>query len=202
MNAEFNNILDKLGIKYCFNEQNYDFSKLKFIIVGDNPGDTEYQKKRFFIGASGKKLRKHFLINGLIENFDDECFIRNKTFISTTKTDQLKEIKTKIGIDYFDEILVYCANEIAEISNEFDLPILIFGKSKIGPSLLFDKFWKVLNKAVIKKENILVFNHPSYNHFFNEWDKYKQEFEMDSSIKLLHCIGRINTINLNNKYKK
>lgn len=202
MTTDFNNRLDELGIKYCFNEQTYDFSKLKFIIVGDNPGDTEYEKKRFFIGPSGQKLRTHFQTNELVENFDNECIIFNKTFISTTRTDDLEPIKESIGREYFDSIQICFAKEIASVSNEFKLPILVFGKGKIGPNLLFDSFWKALNKASDNKENILVFNHPSYDQFFKEWDKFKNELKIDSSIELLRQIGTINARNINNKYKQ
>jgi hypothetical protein len=202
MTTEFNTRLDKFGVKYCFNEQVYDFSKLKFIIVGDNPGNTEYKEKRFFIGPSGQELRRHFKLNGLTADFDNECIIFNKTFIHTAKTVELKSIVEQIGKVLFDDIQVYCAKEIAAISNKFNLPILIFGKSNIGPKLLFDSFWKAINKFTDNKENLLVFNHPSppYLQFDKEWDKYKNEFNLDSSLTLLRRIGLINSDSINNKY--
>ncbi len=204
MTTEFNTQLDKFGVKYCFNEQVYDFSKLKFIIVGDNPGNTEYKEQRFFIGPSGQELRRHFKSNGLSTDFDNECIIFNKTFIHTTKTVELEPILKQIGEKLFDDIQIYCAKEIAEISNKFDLPILIFGKSNIGPNLLFDGFWKAINQFTDNKEKLLVFNHPSppYLQFDKEWDKYKNEFSTDSSLTLLKRIGLANSENINNKYKK
>jgi hypothetical protein len=202
MTTEFNNRLDELGVKYCFNEQHYVLSKLKYIIVGDNPGNTEYIKKRFFIGASGQKLKKHFETNKLIDNFDSECIIFNKTFIHTTKTEELEIIRKIIGMEIFDNIQIHCAKEISKISNEFNIPILIFGKSKIGPNLLFDSFWKAINKFTDKKENILVFNHPSYNHFFSEWNKYEKDLKMELSPELLKQIGTINSKNIISKYIK
>lgn len=104
MMTEFNNRLDELGIKYCFNEQAYDFSKLKFIIVGDNPGNIEFKEKRFFIGPSGQQLRSHFKSNGLSTDFDNECMIFNKTFIHTSKTAELKPIVKQIEKKLFDDI--------------------------------------------------------------------------------------------------
>jgi lipopolysaccharide biosynthesis protein len=68
--------------------------------------------------------------------------------------------------------------------------------------LLFDSFWKAINEFTIIKENILVFNHPSYNHFFNEWYKYKIDLKIDSSKELLKEIGTINSKNTIIKYKK
>lgn len=202
MKSQFTNLLIEKGVKYCFNEQEYDDKKLKFIIVGDNPGDTEYEKKRFFIGPSGQKMRKHFIENDLCADFDIECKIFNKTFIHTTKTKELEEKKIKIGHDLFDNILKDCAKQIAQLSNELKLPILVFGKSELGPNLLFDAFWKALNQSIIQKDNILVFNHPSFNHFFSEWDKFKNTYEFDSSIELLKQIGTINSQIIKNKYKK
>ena len=123
--------LDQLDVKYCFNEQGYSLDKLKFIIVGDNPGKTEYETNRFFIGKSGQDLRKHFKQNNLVSDFDNECMIRNKTFIHTRATNDLETTKDEIGTNIFDSIIENCVNEIAEISNKHNLPILIFGKSKI-----------------------------------------------------------------------
>jgi uracil-DNA glycosylase len=45
--------LDLTETKYCFNNQVYSDEKLKFIIVGDNPGKTEYEQNKFFVGSSG-----------------------------------------------------------------------------------------------------------------------------------------------------
>jgi len=202
MTTDFNNRLDELGVKYCFNEQVYDYSKLKFIIVGDNPGNTEFKEKRFFIGPSGQILRKHFSDNELSKDFDNECIIFNKTFIHTTKTLELNSIEKQIGKVFFDDIQRHCAKEIAEISNKFKLPILIFGKSNVGPNLLFDAFWSAINEFSKDKEKVLVFNHPSYSHFNREWNKYKNEFNTDSSLTLLQRIGIINSEKINKKYIK
>ncbi|MGQ7946848.1 uracil-DNA glycosylase family protein [Flavobacterium sp. WC2509] len=203
MITKFIEELKKLNVEYCLNEQVYDYKKLKYIIVGDNPGKTEKKENRFFIGASGQKLRKHFESNKLVDDFNNECIIFNKTFIHTVKTEQLESIRINIGIELFDNIQIHCAKEISKITNEFNIPILIFGKSKIGANLLFESFWKAINEFTIIKENILVFNHPSYNHFFNEWDKYKTDLKLNSK-ELLKEIGTINSqkIQLSNTKKQ
>lgn len=204
MKFTITNQLNEKGVKYCFNEQEYDDKKLKFIIVGDNPGKKEYIEKRFFIGPSGIELRKHFKENNLCTDFDIECKIFNKSYIHTTKTKELEEIIPVIGKELFSEIQIECANEIADLSNEYNLPILIFGKSNIGKNLLFDSFWLALNKSINQKEKILVFNHPAppYLKFKEEWDFYKGRFENESPLNLLKKIGSINTQIINNKYQK
>lgn len=199
---EFENKLHQFGVKFCYNEKEYDYSILEFIVVGDNPGDEEYKMKRFFIGTSGQKLRSHFHINHLTDNFEEKCIVFNKTFISTTKTRDLHDIKEKIGEDLFNNIQIHTAKEVANISNKFNIPILVFGKSNIGPSLLFDTFWKELNKTINNRQNILVFNHPSYDHFFIEWNRYNQQFGSLTPKELLSRIGTLNSCIINDKYIK
>jgi hypothetical protein len=199
--TELINKLDQLDVKYCFNEQEYSNDKLKFIIVGDNPGKTEYETKRFFIGKSGQDLRNHFRQKNLVSDFDLECLIRNKTFIHTIATSDLETIRISIGTNVFDEIIENCVNEIAEISNKYNLPILIFGKSKIGPNLLFDKFWQLINQKA-SLTNILVFSHPAYSRFEQEWNRYSNNLTYSSNIDLLKKIGEKNTELINKKYNK
>lgn len=202
MITDLKNQLEKSGVKYCFNEQEYDLKKIKFIIVGDNPGNTEYKENKFFIGPSGQELRKHFKTNDIIQDFDNECIIFNKTFIHTTKTNDLEPISKVIGSNLFNDIQIHCATEIAKLSNEYNLPILIFGKSNLGPNLLFDSFWKAITQIVKEQSNILVYNHPSPPHlqFNKEWDKYKNSLNYSSNLDLLKKIGTINTKIIKSKY--
>jgi len=201
MKEEINIKLDEKGVKYCLNEQQYDYSKLRYIIVGDNPGLKEYKENRFFVGSSGQLLRKHFKENNLIGNFDKECIIFNKTIIHTEKTNELKGVIEKIGKELFQEIQRHCALEIAQISNELKIPILIFGKSQLGTNLLFEIFWKSLNESIENKKHILVYNHPSHNNFSKEWTKYRNEFQSDSSNELLNRIGLKNAAIIKKKFK-
>lgn len=193
-------ILNEKNIPFCFNEQEYDYSKLKFIIVGDNPGNLELRTNRFFIGPSGQELRNHFLENGLIHDFDEECITFNKTYIHTTKTEQLIELIERIGYDLFNQIQEDCANEIIKISNEYKLPILIFGISHIKPNRLFERFWITLKSKISDTSKILVFKHPSHNHFKNDWDLAVNIYPNLSPIELLFEIGRKNTDDINNLF--
>ena len=63
----------------------------------------------------------------------------------------MKPLKDEIGQELFDNIQKYCAKQIAELSNELNLPILIFGKSNLGPNLLFDAFWQSIIELVQEK---------------------------------------------------
>jgi hypothetical protein len=196
------NELDSQGIKYCFNEAVYDYSKLKFIIVGDNPGKTEYLENRFFIGPSGQELRRHFSEKELCSNFDEECIIFNKTFIHTTRTIELEPIQKQVGDEIFSSIQKLCASEIAEIANKYQIPILVFGKSNIGNGLLFESFWEYINSELTDSSKLLVFNHPSppYLQFQKEWNKFEATLSFDSNLDLLYKIGQINTAKINTHF--
>ncbi len=188
--------------KVCENKQGYDYDKLEYIIVGDNPGKEEKKQERYFVGTSGKQLRQ-FFENEIIfgKKFDDSCIVFNKTFIHTIKTEDLKKIRANDTI-LFNEVLVCCAKEIIKLSNEKNLPILIFGKTHLKPNSIFEPFWKEINKSVGNKEIVLVYNHPSYNNFNKEWKKYKEQYPTSDNKELLIKIGTENTKTINNLYPK
>lgn len=149
-------------LKFCFNSKLPDVNKVKFIVVGDNPGETEYKENRYFIGSSGTSLKNSFENNGWVEDFYEECFIFNKTVIHTNKTPELRPIK-KAHPDLFNEIQIKSAQQILETAKEYALPILVFGKTEIRKNGVFSEFWKELNKS--EDANIYVFNHPSNSTF-------------------------------------
>ncbi|GGE15386.1 uracil-DNA glycosylase family protein [Psychroflexus salis] len=129
-----------MNLKISFDNNLKDFNKLKYIIVGNNPGNDEYKEGKYFIGSSGTTLRKHFLENNLVSNFDEECIIFNKTFLSTKGTDGLIQVKKDIGEKNFNNILIHTAHEIANFSNNLDIPIFILGKSKLDKGKIFHPF--------------------------------------------------------------
>jgi len=185
--------LKSLNIPFVFNSQKYEIKNLKYIIVGDNPGKKECNEKKYFIGPSGQILRNHFKKFHIVTDFDNECIVFNKTFIYTEKTKELKNIDKEI----LNETQDYCATEISKLSNEKQIPILIFGKSNICKGELFEKFWTRLFKEVIDKKNILVFSHPSYGNFSKEWKKIDKEgitFQNDNEKLIKIGVRNLTTI--------
>lgn len=194
--------LDELKIDYSFNETNQELSKIKFIIVGDNPGEREFLYQEYFVGPSGQKLRRHFIENELVKDFDTECLICNKTFIHSNKTKELNQIKTKIGPYLFKTIQQLCAYEIIELSKITGAPILIFGKSELGSKKLFEDFWLKIIEYNNGKENIFVFNHPSFDNFTKEWQKFRKTNKKASNLELLIEIGKANASKINLGFNK
>lgn len=178
-----------MSIKFAFNFRTLDHNKLKFIIVGDNPGKKEFEQNKYFVGQSGAQLRNHFEKGGLVENFDEECLIINKTFLSTEKTNDLKNIKNEIGAESFDKILLHSAYEITSYSKSLDLPVLIFGKSQLGKGKIFHPFWEKLQE-ICEPEKIFVFKHPSNSGFASDWNKYRTIYQDKNDLELLYYIGK------------
>lgn len=180
-----------MSLKFAFNLKPIDHKKLKYIIVGDNPGKNEYERNKFFIGQSGTQLRNHFEQKGLATNFDEECIIFNKTFLSTDKTNDLEDVKNEVGSENFNRTLLYSAYEIANYSNNLNLPILLFGKSKLKNGKIFNPFWIKLLE-LCKPDKIFVFSHPSNSNFTKEWNKYRVLENDKNDKELLYYIGQLN----------
>jgi len=180
-----------MSFKFAFNLKPNNFKKIKYIIVGDNPGKKEFEQNRFFIGQSGTQLRNHFKEKGIIQDFDEECLVFNKTFLSTDKTNGLKEVRNKIGSDNFNRTLFFNANEIANYSKNLEVPILIFGKSKLKKDEIFHPFWTKLLE-LCEPDKIFVFSHPSNSNFTKEWNKHQAIENDKNNLELLKYIGQLN----------
>ncbi len=146
-------------------------------------------------------MRNHFIENDISAKFNEECAVFNKTFIHTKQTNQLNEVKQICGESLFNETLNYSAEEIARISNKGKLPILIFGKTLLTYGKLFECFWSTLNLNVSNTRMILVFNHPSRNHFTNEWKLHESILKYKNTKDLLFQIGTLNADKIRTTYK-
>lgn len=148
---------------FVFNENlnKIDFNKIKFIIVGDNPGKEEKEEKIYFIGISGKILRNFFKEKLNIEFFCKKSVIFNKTPYHTSSTEEL----TNINKELIEESMKVTAETINKISEKLNLPILIFGKSKLKNT--FKPFLKEINY-----DFVYIYSHPSYGNLSREWNKF------------------------------
>ena len=67
----------------------------KYIIVADNPGMDEQKDENscYLIGKAGQMTRNFFINNKLVEDFDSQVAVLNKTCIHTKSTGDLKKLK-------------------------------------------------------------------------------------------------------------
>jgi len=153
-----------------------DNLKIKYIVVGDNPGKNERENNPYFIGNSGQSLR-NFFEEKLNITFNTEVLVFNKTPIYTNATEKLKNIQR----DFLVKSLEISASTICEIQKELNIPILIFGSSKLNT--IFKPFWDCLIKN-IEAKMIKVYGHPSNGAFFKEWEERKN-MERLNPLKML-----------------
>ena len=184
--------LDEYGVQYSFNHRTYNLNKLKFIIVGDNPGITEFNENKYFCGESGKTLQWHFEYNRLCSDFYEECMLFNKTILHSAKTQCLKETRSLIGDKLFSELQVLSVREIYSTYIKYNVPILIFGKSELHPLGLFSAFWREIAKYKDMYDKVFLYSHPSNGWFEKEWDLYREKRKPESPMELLLNIGRVN----------
>ncbi len=169
-------------VDIVFNMKSYDFCKIKYIVVGDNPGKTEKEKKEYFVGNSGKDLRKFFKNNEIVSNFEEECMVFNKTFIYTSETKKLKSLK-KEDTNTFNKILEFNAKQIVSYSELLNVPILVFGSpikemEKEKDKYLFFQFWKKLSELITKDDKVFAYYHPSrgnLNRMFKNSEKVSKK---------------------------
>lgn len=184
---------------FVFNKdsENINFSKVKYILVGDNPGYEEQKVSRYLIGEAGQTSREFFKNRGLVDNFEEEVLVLNKTFLFTKKTNDLDKIYYKIKQeqrDCMEKIEEYMAELIFKIHKEFPKikPIIIeFAGCKNGDKWLLTKengnyyrkgnilpfFFEKLRELYITSnlDNPLILKHFSYDHFIKDYEENEDE---------------------------
>ena len=156
-----------------------DISKVKYILVGDNPGKNEKVKKKYLIGTTGVIVRC-FFEKFLVDDFDKEVVILNKTPISTNKTKELEDLKDKKILEVSQ---LYMANLIYKISSKYNIPVIIMGisscrgasgiwnlNSKAKKSYFCCFFKQIKYKFREKKDKLFFIKHFSRNSFFADFD--------------------------------
>jgi len=194
--------LKRAGVDFCFIQRQYDNQLLKFIVIGDNPGKEEMKQRDFFVGPSGKALRRFFSENGLSSDFNKECRVFSKTCIHTARTHELSIARKKTGRQLFEAILENNASEAAALANMLKLPVLVLGKSQLSKGGLFEAFWHKLQHDLHDRKQLLVFNHPSRNMLAVEWKKYREQFPKLNERDLLEKIGADNAERIGASYIK
>lgn len=149
-----------------------DPKQLKYIVVGDNPGKTEYDEQGYFLGST-----RH--IRNFMRCFvsEDEVLYFNKTPFYTPNTTTLTKVSQN-NTKVFDESQKLMANCLAEMALNSNAEIWIVGfshfveKEKLNSNFFpknkfFITFQKTLNDELKKHptlgKKIYTFAHPSHN---------------------------------------
>ncbi|MCQ8213763.1 hypothetical protein NON08_14775 [Cetobacterium somerae] len=178
----------KLSDKMVFNkdlENVNNFDTISWIIVGDNPGTTEFKNQQYFSeGAAANNLRKFFdkKLN-LKKNENYICL--NKTPIYSVKTKELSKVDQNLLKNSFSTMakLIF---DLHTLNPKINVLIVGFSSKSIKP------FFSELKKQYEENDNLInnlyVVGHFSYGWFFRKIDikKIKDEQSFITQLKKNH----------------
>ena len=163
----------------------------KYIIVADNPGMDEQKDENscYLIGKAGQMTRNFFINNKLVEDFDSQVAVLNKTCIHTKSTGdlkKLKDIKSLIG-----ETQVFMADIAVDMQKIFNSKLWVIGCSELKVKGLFSPYLKRLkeryeNDAKNHKDHLFFYPHFSYGNFqknLNSVLSQNSELTVESALK-------------------
>jgi hypothetical protein len=159
--------------------------EIKLILVADNPGRREQEKKRYLVGPSGKIAGKFFCDNPALGiDFSKNVIILNKTPIHTPRTADLRALG---GSAVLEESQRMMARLLADFFQALGAQIWITGYSEMKKGGIFAVYTDVLRDLLIKnKLPLLVFRHFSMNQFTVD---LKRKSQYASIQKNLYTIG-------------
>lgn len=178
----------KRAIVFNKNLELKDASKIKYIIIGDNPGKNEQQKEEYLIGLSGK-LARNFFSQMLNLSFDEHVLVLNKTPLHTPRTNDLKVFSSKYQA-LLKESQIFMANLIFEYHKLLNCDLWINGYSQLTKKGVFSYFLAQIQENYREntlKNKLFVFRHFSMNQFSTDLKKQKKEDE--NTLKALKRIG-------------
>ena len=181
----------KVNYEFVFNEENIsrDSSKIKAIIVMDNPGREEKDQKKYLVGNAGKAFNKVFKLIGIKR---EEILIFNKSSISTPATGDLNKIYLHNDLKkLFIEEQEITAKTIFEIRNLLNVPLLIHGYASYlkGEKIFIENeksnrplyiFFKELKMERNAKEFTYFYKHSSYGNLSKQVSKYMREYNLET----------------------
>lgn len=200
-NGKFNfefNLEDNIVFNKDLDNINEDMN-IKYIILGDNPGNDEKKQKKYFYGEVGQEFRD-FLINELKINIEKEVIFLNKTLISTGSTDDLKGNRKELKnaedeLKKFEENISMKGNQDIEYQEKISEL-----KSNIGKFKSKKKFssYKEIQECMAQFTFFLHNNFPNaevwvtgginnslFNSFFNELNEVYSNNNKDLFKKVL-----------------
>lgn len=162
-------------------------SRIKYILLADNPGREEAVEHRYLIGHAGKQARNFFEGNQLVSRFSDEVMVLNKTCIHTVSTGDLKQFKKS---EIFTQSQKFMAETAFGFHRILNCEMWIVGCSEFRNRGIFSQFKDAIAECYAKensslKDKVFCYKHFSYGNFSHD---LKIHPSADLNIKL-HDIG-------------
>lgn len=158
---------------------------IKYIWVTDNPGLNEAIEEKYAVGSSGKGAQNFMVGSGMVEEYDKEVIVLNKSFLHTRVTNDLKKLKKYQNI--IEETQIYMATLTIALLNIFKCPLWILGISSLNK--IFSKYSSTLLNSNINIDNTYLFYHFSQGQFKKAFNKKELEFKNSSPKDICELIG-------------
>ncbi|WP_419957318.1 hypothetical protein [Psychrobacillus psychrotolerans] len=136
---EWTNQYRETNLKFVYN-QNLDRlenNEIKYILVGDNPGENELNQNKYFVGEAGLIAKWFFKSELNITSFEDEVLILNKTPIHSKTTNDLNDFYPEY-LEVMMESQKYMANLIYKLQKILECRIIIVGSGGCRNSGFWD----------------------------------------------------------------
>lgn len=168
-------------------------SEVKYILVGDNPGQSELETGYYLIGKAGQVARNLFCQMGI--DFDSQVLVLNKTVVFTKQTAGLKGL-LKTNPEIINETQIYMAEMICRLQEILGCPVLIVGISDVRKAdgtwlkskSLFRPFFSVIQRNFSSSpvsEQLLFGKHFSYGNFSKDLQKAPPVLELEQKVRLI-----------------
>lgn len=183
-----------------------DSSRVKLIVVGDNPGKMEQLSEncRYLVGQSGKLAEKFFRDNSELGiDFRRDVIIVNKSPIHTAKTVYLKKLlslykkysETTALHTFFAQSQQFMAMIIYKIQQLFECPVYIVGYSELGKGKIFESFWQYTSSLCENNlsfaTSLYCFQHFSMNRFTIDLKQnYNSDYTLIENLQRLGSLHR------------
>lgn len=160
-----------------FNRNLKKITNLKYILVADNPGVTEQHEECYLVGKAGKTARNFFKNNEMVNDFDEEVAVLNKTFIHTKSTIDLKKLQEFKNL--FLDSQIFMANLAVDMLEASSCELWITGCSELTEKGLFAQYLKTLKERCAEnpelKERIFFYPHFSFGNFSKNLNSVRAE---------------------------
>ncbi|MDR2659066.1 MAG: uracil-DNA glycosylase family protein [Spirochaetaceae bacterium] len=167
---------------------------IRLILIGDNPGRREQEKRRYLVGPSGK-IAESFFERTLSIDFRKNIIILNKTPVHTPRTAGLKELcrvggeKLKLVID---DSQIKMARLAADFFCALHVPIWICGYSEMKKNGIFESYTAALRglilSGIVDKNSVYIYRHFSMNQFTIDLRQKMQKYA-SGAVETLRRIG-------------
>ena len=167
----------------------------KYILVADNPGMDEQKSAnmRYLTGKAGQGARNFFVRNGLVQDFEKEVAVLNKTCLHTHSSGDLKKLSE--FSDLVESSQYFMADLAVDMHKIFKCKLWIIGCSEFKKNGVFEPFLKRIQHRYSMetddlKNSVYFYPHFSYGNFQKNINMLSKESPALTTEELIEQAGK------------